>query len=550
MVTFLVYILKSSFCLVLLYGFYRLLLASTTRFSLNRWVLIGGMLTCLLLPFVSLELEREPIFQAPLRLVEEWEQPVLGITEVGVAKISQEKTEYSWFGTLVVLVYLSGAAVVLFRWVVGYISLFHWISRHEYKEFNGLRWVLYDLPVRPFSWGRYIVMNRLEYEKHSPVCLHEEMHCRYGHCYDNLLMQMVLIFHWWNPLVWKLKHELSDVHEYQADEGVLNQGIDAKTYQLLLVRKAVGSRLYSMVCGFTHSSLKKRISMMSKKRNSKWVRLRILLAVPLAAGVVYIFARPEVKGTVADYSATFKEKTQGRANFGLTKADVEQRRDTDNLMANYISSEKACILELCCNQHNQFLWGPENRAKEKVFVDWETMTDEVKKKLTDSFIKQYLEQKQKMVPVVIRIVADRNAKTEAIAVAKQKLVEAYEMARQEFAETYPRELVDKCLMPHFYYASPKAFADVPVRVADRSLSLSGYDIRFFIDNLEVGELNDFSLDELSSKIKQLCVEHKSEHLSALLEVPSDASEGVVYDIKQVLREGYVLRLNLVQDSQD
>lgn len=550
MVTFLVYILKSSFCLVLLYGFYRLVLASTTRFSLNRWVLIGGMLACLLLPFVSLELEREPIFQAPLRLEEEWEQPVLGITEVGVAKISQEKTEYSWFGTLVVLVYLSGAAVVLFRWVVGYISLFHWISRHEYKEFNGLRWVLYDLPVRSFSWGRYIVMNRLEYEKHSPVCLHEEMHCRYGHCYDNLLMQMVLIFHWWNPLVWKLKHELSDVHEYQADEGVLNQGIDAKTYQLLLVRKAVGSRLYSMACGFTHSSLKKRISMMSKKRNSKWVRLRILLAVPLAAGIVYIFARPEVKGTVADYSATFKEKTQGRANFGLTKADVEQRRDTDNLMANYISSEKACILELCCNQHNQFLWGPENRAKEKVFVDWETMTDEVKKKLTDSFIKQYLEQKQKMVPVVIRIVTDRNAKTEAITVAKQKLVEAYEMARQELAETYPRELVDKCLMPHFYYASPKAFADVPVGVADRSLSLSGYDIRFFIDNLEVGELNDFSLDELSSKIKQLCVEHKSEHLSALLEVPSDASEGVVYDIKQVLREGYVLRLNLVQDSQD
>lgn len=161
MVTFLVYILKSSFCLVLLYGFYRLVLASTTRFSLNRWVLIGGMLACLLLPFVSLELEQEPIFQAPLRLVEEWEQPVLGITEVGVAKISQEKTEYSWFGTLVVLVYLSGAAVVLFRWVVGYISLFHWISRHEYKEFNGLRWVLYDLPVRSFSWGRYIVMNRL-----------------------------------------------------------------------------------------------------------------------------------------------------------------------------------------------------------------------------------------------------------------------------------------------------------------------------------------------------------------------------------------------------
>ena len=60
-------------------------------------------------------------------------------------------------------------------------------------------------------------MSRQEYEASSPVCLHEEMHCRYGHCYDNLLIQLILIFHWWNPLVWKLKHELSGVHEYQAD---------------------------------------------------------------------------------------------------------------------------------------------------------------------------------------------------------------------------------------------------------------------------------------------------------------------------------------------
>ena len=76
MVAFLTYLLKSSFCLTLLYGFYKLLCASTTRFSLNRWVLVGGMLTCLLLPFVSLELEHEPLVQSPFILMEEWKQPV------------------------------------------------------------------------------------------------------------------------------------------------------------------------------------------------------------------------------------------------------------------------------------------------------------------------------------------------------------------------------------------------------------------------------------------------------------------------------------------
>lgn len=554
MIAFLIYILKSSFCLALLYGFYRLLFASTTRFSLNRWILTGGMLTCLLLPFISLELEHESLVQSPFMLMEEWqeewEQPVGGISAAGTTEVSQEETGHCGWPVFLVVAYLSGCAFVLLQWMVGYIRLFRWINRQEYKEWNGWRWVLYDIPVRPFSWRRYIVMNRREYEEDSPVCLHEEMHCRYGHCYDNLLMQLVLVFHWWNPLVWKLKHELSGVHEYQADEGVLNQGIDVKAYQLLLVRKAVGSRLYSMACGFTHSSLKKRISMMSKRRNSKWARLRVLLAVPLAAGVVYAFARPEMKKTVADYSAVLEMKNQGKKIPGLMTQDAEQRRDTDNLMLDYTSSEKAYVLELYCNQRNQFLFGPKNPVAKKEPVDWETMTDKARKQLTDAFVELYSKKKEKMLPIVVRIVADRNAKMGAITAAKQKLIQAYEVARRKLSETYPQELVDECLIPRFYYASPKAYADVPAGVSDKSIPLPGYEIRFFVDNAEVGELKDFSLDELSSKIKQLCEENQSENFSVSLKIPSDASEGVVYDIKQILRKGYMLRLNLVQGLQN
>lgn len=543
MVAFLIYLLKSSFCLTLLYGFYKLLCASTTRFSLNRWVLVGGMLTCLLLPFVSLELEHEPLVQSPFILMEEWKQPVdvVSVSASGMVEITQKEANYWGWLVLSMVVYLSGCAFILLQWVVGYIRLFRWINWQEYKECNGLRWVLYDIPVRPFSWGTYIVMNSREYEEYSPVRLHEEMHCRYGHCYDNLLIQFILIFHWWNPLVWKLRYELNGVHEYQADEGVLNQGIDVKTYQLLLVRKAVGSRLYSMACGFTHSSLKKRISMMSKRRNSKWVRLRVLLAVPLAAGVVYAFARPEVKETVADYGAALQTKNQGKEKSGY----AVQQQNTDNLMLDDISSEKAYVLELYCNQRNQFLFGPEKPISKKKFVDYETMTDEARKQLKDSFAKLYSEQKEEMFPIVVRIVADRNAKMGAITATKQKLVEAYDEVRRELSKTYPQELVNECLIPRFYYASPKAYADVPAGVADKSVPLLGYEVRFLKNNVIVGELEDFSLDELSLKIKQWCKENKAENLAVSLKVPSDASEGVVYDIKQALREGYMLKLNLM-----
>lgn len=505
------------------------------------------MLTCLLLPFVSLELEHEPLVQSPFILMEEWKQPVdvISASASGMVEITQKEANYWGWLVLLMVVYLSGCAFILLQWVVGYIRLFRWINWQEYKECNGLRWVLYDIPVRPFSWGTYIVMNSQEYEEYSPVRLHEEMHCRYGHCYDNLLIQFILIFHWWNPLVWKLRYELNGVHEYQADEGVLNQGIDVKTYQLLLVRKAVGSRLYSMACGFTHSSLKKRISMMSKRRTSKWVRLRVLLAVPLAAGVVYAFARPEVKETVADYGAALQTKNQGKEKSGLMVRDTSQQRNADNLMQDHISSEKAYVLELYCNQRNQFLFGPEKPISKKKFVDYEAMTDEARKQLKDSFVKLYSEQKEEMFPIVVRIVADRNAKMGAITAAKQKLVEAYDEVRRELSKTYPQKLVNECLISRFYYASPKAYADVPAGVADKSVPLPGYEVRFLKDNVIVGELEDFSLDELSSKIKQWCKENKAENLAVSLKVPSDASEGVVYDIKQALREGYMLKLNLM-----
>ena len=230
--------------------------------------------------------------------------------------------------------------------------------------------------------------------------------------------------------------------------------------------------------------------------------------------------------------------------------DAEQRRDTDNLMLDYTSSEKAYVLELYCNQRNQFLFGPKNPVAKKEPVDWETMTDKARKQLTDAFVELYSKKKEKMLPIVVRIVADRNAKMEAITDAKQKLIKAYEVVRRELSETYPRELVDECLIPRFYYASPKAFADVPAGISDKGIPLPGYEIRFFVDNAEVGELKDFSLDELSSKIKQLCEENQSENFSVSLKIPSDASEGVVYDIKQILRKGYMLRLNLVQGLQN
>ena len=128
----------------------------------------------------------------------------------------------------------------------------------------------------------------------SLILIHEKMHLSYYHTLDLGWMHCLLIFHWFNPMTWVLWQELRDLHEYEADEGVISSGVNMVQYQLLLVKKAVGTSLYSMANGFDHSKLKNRSGMMLKKRSNGWVRLRMLLAVPVAAGVVYAFAQPEM----------------------------------------------------------------------------------------------------------------------------------------------------------------------------------------------------------------------------------------------------------------
>jgi len=101
-----------------------------------------------------------------------------------------------------------------------------------------------------------------------------------------------------------MKNELQDIHEYEADEATLYSGVDAKQYQILLIKKAVGSQRFdSMTNSFNHSKLKKRITMMLRKKNSHWARLKYVSILPLAALVVTLFARPEVSNKLDEISA-------------------------------------------------------------------------------------------------------------------------------------------------------------------------------------------------------------------------------------------------------
>lgn len=164
--------------------------------------------------------------------------------------------------------------------------------------------IVHNKEVAPFSWMKYIVISRKDLEENGrEILIHELAHIRNRHSLDLLVADVCVFFQWFNPASWLMKQELQNIHEYEADEAVIEEGVDAKQYQLLLIKKAVGTRLYSMANSFNHSKLKKRITMMLKEKSSPWACLKYLYVLPVAAVAVTAFARPEVSEKVEEISA-------------------------------------------------------------------------------------------------------------------------------------------------------------------------------------------------------------------------------------------------------
>lgn len=134
----------------------------------------------------------------------------------------------------------------------------------------------------------------------TSILTHEQEHIRLHHSYDLILLELVKTLQWFNPFVWFLASNLRSVHEYEADEAVINQGIDAKQYQQLLVTKAVGNRLQPFANNLRRGSLKQRIIMMYQKKSNRWMMLKALFVIPTMGFALYAFATPEAVPEIQD----------------------------------------------------------------------------------------------------------------------------------------------------------------------------------------------------------------------------------------------------------
>lgn len=325
----LTYAISAALPLLAMYIVYKWLLASENQYRYNRVVLLSMMLCAFILPAVNVLVQQFASNNATVQLMSPLPQPSIA---------DDYAAQPTAWPRIALIVYLAGIAAVVIHTAIVWLRIAR-ITASGTKIRDG-RYIIVltdDDKVAPFSWHRYIVMSLSDYKQAGVmITAHEKQHIDRQHWIDLLLAQLIVTINWFNPAAWLVREELKAVHEYEADKRVLDSGINARDYQMLLISKATGMKFPTVANSLNHCKLKKRMTMMMTSQASMSRRLRTLAAIPAVALAVLAINHDAVAAALdhVNNSALFysddKESTPDIVIMGHDATDVQTESKHDD----------------------------------------------------------------------------------------------------------------------------------------------------------------------------------------------------------------------------
>ena len=292
---FVIYILEWSACLLLFLLLYKMCFSGTTFHRFNRLYLLGTTLLSAVLPLVHIAPSQQMEPMAESCRTSAWvdESPLTNISFESALEVSTDGLTAAEKGALVLLiVYLLYVLTQLVGWGKAYVKML-WFLRGKRRHRLG-RWIWlveHDGEYGPFSWMNHIVISSHEegFGRRASI-RHELSHILLLHHIDLLLTMICVII---NPVCWLVMKEIKIVHEYEADDEVINHyRIQSRDYQRLLILRTVGAEAYALASSF-NLNIKKRIIMMKKKQSNWWRMTWIAVTLPLIGVSLMAFSKPK-----------------------------------------------------------------------------------------------------------------------------------------------------------------------------------------------------------------------------------------------------------------
>lgn len=295
------YLAKSGLCLSLMFLFFVFLLQKETFLKLNRWILLTNIILALILPL----LER-PTWFSNIQLVKiETPEDTISTAEVTSPLVTDhkassvnKKTAITWnWEAIVLAVYLIGFLIFLLRFLSQIFSILLLIIFNERERKGKILFIYPGKIIAPFSFFSFLFVDKNAYEASTleQIIAHEMAHIQQRHSWDILLSELLIIIQWFNPFAWWHRKLVETNLEFLADQSLLENGTDQKTYQYNLLRIAVPNFPYSLATNYNSSLLKKRIMMMQQKKSSTAHSWKYFLLLPVVLLIWTAFGNPNFK---------------------------------------------------------------------------------------------------------------------------------------------------------------------------------------------------------------------------------------------------------------
>ena len=532
---FLIYLIKSTVYLGLFYAFFLVAMRSTTFFRFNRVMLLLGTFVCMLLPCYTITVDEVEGVPLPMQILDEI--LVLKTTDEQIETSAIElplqetaPTASTPFLPIVLLgIYIIGMLAYWFMVIRSFIEVWKMIASHPKQWKDGCWLVIIPEKIPSFSWSNYIVISEEDYRNYPQVLVHERMHYLCRHSYDILFFTIVHALHWFNPMVWLIRTELKQLHEFEADQGVINQGIDATQYQLLLVKKAVGKKLYNIANGFNHTKLQKRITMMIQEKTNGWERLKWLVTVPVVMGAMLVFAQPEVKDTLEEIAPTVDQQDTKAEIASLKKFFDERLKASEKKLPDgSVKIRERTVHFLLLNAKNEVSHIKSNK-KTQVAIPLEGSYQTAIANLLREARAKDKQESGKDEPHTIYIRHHKDASEESILHLWKETLAAFDILRSEYKAQGITDIDAVC--PYRVYMEMEDINGIEVRILDEN----GKGLLTMRDIKDVNQLK-IALDRLPADKRKIA------HVS--IKANKDTPMEEITAVKQVLREYRILQLNM------
>ena len=293
--TFVIYILEWSACLLLFLLLYKMCFSGTTFHRFNRIFLLGSVVLSAVLPLIHIvpTTQMEPVAEVCRTTAWVDPTPLSTITIQSTIETQSDKMTPAETGAALLLVaYLLYIIIQLTGWGKSCAKMLWFLrGKRSHRVGRWIRLVEHDGEYGPFSWMNFIVISSSEqgFGRRASI-RHELSHILLLHHLDLLLLMICVII---NPTCWLVMKEIKVVHEYEADDEVINHyRIQSRDYQRLLILRTVGAEAYALASSF-NLNIKKRIIMMKKKQSHWWRMAWIVITLPLISFTLMAFSKPK-----------------------------------------------------------------------------------------------------------------------------------------------------------------------------------------------------------------------------------------------------------------